>query len=146
MSQSSSAYVRQIRGHRALALIKELALGNKSQKELAKEYGYSESAISQFRQRKAAEIQAVIDKTEDEYASLWIADQRNRIAELQDLDEFISELIYSADKLDTAVVNAILRKTQILRNVAEERGHLSQKVETTGSVSVELIGIDLEGI
>lgn len=146
MSSSRIPKYVQIRGYRKLSLIKELALGNKTQKQLADEYGNTEQAISQFKIRNADAIQAVVDATDDEFAGLWIADQVNRIAEYQSLVEFLDDLIYPTTKLDTASVNAVLRKAQILRNVAEERGHLTQKTEATGDVRVEVVGVDVDAV
>jgi len=143
---STSATSRRIRGYRKLQLINELALGNKSQKQLAEEFGHTEAAISAFRKREAAAIQKVIDEKENEFAGLWIADQVNRIAEYESLHEYLQELVYSTDKLDTASVNAVLRMAQILRNVAEERGHLTQKTEASGDVRIEVVGVDTDSI
>ena len=141
-----SARSRRIRGYRKLQLINELALGNKSQAQLADEYGHTRAAISQFAKREAAAIQRVIDERDNEYAGLWIADQVNRIAEYQDMAEDLDALIESTEGLDTAKVNAFLRRTQILRNVAEERGHLTQKHETSGDVRIEVVGVDPDAL
>lgn len=146
MADSRSAYERQIMGARKYKLIRELALGNKSQKQLSDEFQTTEATVSRFKKRHAAAIQAIIDDLDNEYAGLSIADQRNRIIEYQAIDDYITELIYSSSHLDNALVNLILRKHQGLRNVAEERGHLSQKVETSGDVRVVLEGVDTEGI
>jgi hypothetical protein len=63
-------------------LIHELARQERSHTALAKDYGVTQSAVSQFAQRHADEIQAIRTDIEAEFSHLWVADKR-RIAEYQ---------------------------------------------------------------
>lgn len=107
----------RIRGHVARRLVRELAEGKLSQRELADKHGFSPQAISEFKSRNAERIAEVAANLDDQFAGLWIADKGNRIAEYMDDVERVNK------KLDRRVSGEMLRvKANALRSVAEELG------------------------
>lgn len=143
MTASTNKDNRRIMGHRKLRLIRELASGEKTRSSLAKEFEIDSATVTNFAKANADAINACIRSIDDEMAGLWIASQVNRIAEYQELAEKLDEIIFDESSTDTVVSNAILRKTTILRQVAEERGHLMQKVETSGKYNYVVEGVDM---
>lgn len=126
-----------LRGWVRLQLIRELALGEKTSLELGEKYGMTAGSIRGFATRNKAEIEHVKANIDDEYAGLWIADKRNRIAEYEaDVGQINTELAKETDD------RLIRTKAAVLRQAAEELGQLTQKVETTGQVNYTITGID----
>lgn len=111
--------LKKLRGHKKWQLIRLLASGNKTQKELGEQFGVSQATISQFNRNFADEIAAVKADLDDEFAGMWLAEKRSRVAE------------YEAS-LERSARNAELDpnpnwEKQVhtaLRNVAEELGQL----------------------
>lgn len=119
-------------------LIRQLALNEATQTELAAEYGCTQSAISQFAKRHAAEIEYQRNRAADEWAGLWIADKRNRVAEYQSEVERINAA------LDNETDPQLLRaKVSVMRQVAEELGQLKQEIEVTGRLTYVVEGVDM---
>src|ERR1700745_1509244 len=87
MTGASKAARSPLGGLRHRQVVRDLALGNFSQDELAEKYGVSQSAISQFKSRHAVEIAAVAADADDAYAGILIADKQARIAEDQGIHE-----------------------------------------------------------
>lgn len=121
------------RGWAQARLIRDLATAEKTQVELAAEYGVGQSAISLFGTRHAGEISALKARIEDEWAALWAADKFNRVAELQSDIEDIGK---GADEKLLRVKHAALRQ------IAEELGQLKTTVEVGGKVTYVIEGID----
>lgn len=93
-------------------------------RKLAKEYGVHSRSMEMFRKRHKQEILDARKLSEDEFVNLWISDKANRIAVYQD------EILRAVAAGDTRAV------TRILRNVAEEMGHLPSRMQLSGSVDV----------
>lgn len=106
------------------ALMRELALGKATQDQLAEKYGCGRYAITDFKRRHAAEIQAIQDRAVDEFAGIMIADKANRLAMYQEQVEA------AEDRGDWKLV------ARLLRQVAEEMGHLPSRVQVSGAVDV----------
>lgn len=119
-------------------LILDLAGHDRSQTDLAAEYGVDQSAISKFASRHREEIAVQRARLEDEFAGLWIADKRNRVAECQDDVEAINTAL--TDTTDEKLLRA---KLAIMRQVAEELGQLKTNIEVGGKLSYEVRGVDL---
>lgn len=134
---------RRVTGYRKLNLIRDLASGEKSRSQLATEYGITPASVTAFARTNAEAIQEILDNAAQDMAGLWIAKQRNRIAELEALAEHLDTIIYSESTWDANKLNAILRKTQVLRNAAEELGQLTIKTETTGKYNYTVEGVDM---
>lgn len=131
-------------------LIVDLALSGKSQEALADKYGVTQSAVSQFKARHRAEIQAVLDDRENEFAGIAIADKQNRLASYAHILETAlkptpktngkGELVFGKpdENGERPVIMEIDAGAALkaLRNVAEELGHLPNRVTLGGEVGV----------
>lgn len=127
-----------IRGWRAAALIRHLAVDKMSIDELAEMFDEEPNTVRSFKQRNRQAIQACSVDIENEYAALWIAKKVNRIAELQaDVDQINDSL---EDEADPAMFRA---KLQALRLVAEELGQLTQQITSTNKTQYEIVGVDM---
>jgi transposase-like protein len=133
-------------GHIRWKLIRELGQQELTVTELAARYDVTPGAISQFRDRHQAEVDAVKADIENEFAGLWIASKSARLAEYAADVELINEAIRTTveaelspaavaeleeagidvGKIDAALMAA---KHRALRSVAEELGHLPTKVQ-----------------
>ena len=127
-----------IRGWRAAALIRHLAVDKMSIDELSEMFDELPGTIKAFKQRNRQAIQTCSVDIENEYAALWIAKKVNRIAELQaDVDQINDSL---EDEADPAMFRA---KLQALRLVAEELGQLTQQISSTNKTQYEIVGVDM---
>lgn len=156
-----------LRGHVAHALIRDLAAGTQTDAALARKYGVGRSTVGDFKRRHAAEIADVRERQGEEFAGLWTAVKRNRIAEYQrDIDllnDMIEELAAppcpcSATDCDARIIRdprhllaVIKRKHAALRSVAEELGQLPNRMtlQVSGGeqpVRHEIVGIDPESV
>jgi predicted transcriptional regulator len=114
-------------------LITELALSDKTQTRLAEEYGVTQQSVSDFAARHANEIQVVREHTEDEFAGLALAVKANRLATYEDIVRRLTVQLNEADAIDEKTAASLAK---ILRNVAEELGHLPNRVTLGGEVGV----------
>lgn len=127
-----------IRGWRAAALIRHLAVDKMTIDELAEMFDEEPNTVRAFKQRNRQAIQTCSVDIENEYAALWIAKKVNRIAELQaDVDQINDSL---EDEADPAMFRA---KLQALRLVAEELGQLTQQISSTNKTQYEIVGVDM---
>lgn len=133
----------RITGHKKLRLIRELAAGEKTHAVLSREYGVTSRTIANFVNQHQVAISECIRALDDEFMGLWITSQVSRMAEYESLAERLDEIIFDADSPASVVATAIQKKALVLRNVAEERGHLLQKVETSGKYNYAVEGVDL---
>lgn len=125
-------------------IIRELALGDMTQRALAEKYDVSDAAITKFKQRNADAIAAVRADAEDEFAGLLIAQKVRRVAAYEDIlrsalapkpkitnkgtyviDPSTGEYVYEIDA--GAAMTA-------LKNVAEEMGQLVNRQSITGDM------------
>lgn len=121
-------------------LIRELALGEKRGVDLAAEYGVSRTSITNFKNRYAFEIEEVRNNLADEYAGLWVARKRERIAELQQAAE---KMARGSSPRDAEVL------VTILKAASEELGQLPARTQvnvSTENVTYQIVGIDPEDI
>jgi hypothetical protein len=144
------------RGHVKVALIRALATGEKSHRKLAAEHGVSPQAVDQFAERNADRIAAVAADLDNEFAGLWIADKRSRLAEYQAQADYIEALLNSDQDEEpadgkgrnrvTVSVAELLRTAQsALRAASEELGQLPGRVsvQITGDVHYAVEGVQL---
>ena len=138
MNPTGEGGEKRIRGHVALALVRELALGDSTQRDIAERYGYSEQSISLFKTRNADRIAAVQADEQNAYAGLWIADKAARVAayeaDVERVDEFLADGAPTADLMRV--------RHSALRSAAEELGQLKQTVETTQRITYAVEGVD----
>ena len=121
-------------------LIRDLAVAERSQTELAEAYGVSKNSITNFKRRHYMEIEEVKNNLADEYASLWVADKRKRIAEYQ---EAVEKMATGKTPRNMEVLN------NLLKSVAEEMGQLPARTQvnvSTETTVYEIVGVDPEDI
>lgn len=129
------------RGRRRLHMIQDLAASEMTKAEVAAKYGISETATYQFINRNKEDIERAQASLTDALMALWIANKYERIAANQGYVEILEEL---TELVENEKVPAILKTASgILRNVAEELGHLSPKDGSeVVKVDVHLHGVD----
>lgn len=142
------------------AIMVQLATGNKTQAAIAREYGCAESSLTEFKQRHADEIEAIRENAMDEFTGIAIAQKAARLEAYEDIlkkcmtptpkmagKEYVhdpskgNELVYEID------ANAAVK---VLRQVAEELGHLPSRIVLAGGLEVKtnytLNGVDPENL
>lgn len=132
---------RPVRGHLERApikhrLLRDLALGEMHQGELAEKYGCSRPAISQFKRRHTVAINSIRENLADEYAGVWVAKKLDRLRAYQDKAE---QMLDGRSPRDAEVL------VTILKAVAEELGDLPARAQvnvTNQSVTYQVVGID----
>lgn len=135
-------------------IVRELALGEQSQRQLAEKYEVSEAAISQFKNRYADEIEAVRQDTADEFAGILIAQKQARLAAYNDLYEkaivpspkvspsgkIVKDLIPDPDNPGGPWIEAVVVETDVraaalvLKQAAEEMGQLPTRLQIQGDM------------
>lgn len=101
----------------------DLASGEYTQVQLAAKYGVSQPAISKFKDRHAARILEIAEELNDEYVGILITKKVNRMEAYENL---FDEALEAGD-FKTA--------SRMLHSVAEEMGHLPNRVTLQAEVS-----------
>jgi hypothetical protein len=136
------------RGHIRYQVIRILAAGEKTQVEIAAQFGCAQNTVSDFAKKYAERIAVVRDKLDDDFAGLWIADKAQRLAEYEDDVQKIGELIEASEN-DSAIVKAQLgtlfrAKQAAVRAAAEELGSLPSRQELR--IQSEPVTYRIEGV
>jgi hypothetical protein len=121
-------------------LIRDFALGEKSGRELAEQYGCSVTSISAFKKRHSMEIEEVRNNLADQYAGVWVAKKIERIREYQNAAEKMASG-HSPRNQEVLV--------SILKAVAEELGDLPARTQVNISqenVTYEIVGVSVDDI
>lgn len=121
-------------------LVRDMAIGEKSQRTLAAQYGVSQTSISSFKRRHLMEIEEVRNNMADEYAGLWVAKKMERIAEYQQAAEKMAN--GSSPRNQEVLVS-------ILKAVAEELGQLPTRtaVQVSNETTVyQVVGVSVDDI
>lgn len=121
-------------------LVRDLAIAEKSQAELAEIYGVSQTSMSAFKKRNAMAIEEVRNNLADEYAGLWVAEKMKRIAEYQEAAEKMAKGV--SPRNQEVLVS-------ILKAVAEELGQLPARTQVQVNqqqVTYEIVGVPLEDL
>lgn len=121
-------------------LLRDFALGEKSQRELAVLYGCSITSISAFKKRHVLEIEEVRNNLADQYAGVWVARKLDRIREYQNAAEKMASG-ESARNQEVLV--------SILKAVAEELGDLPARTQVNVSNETtvyQVVGISEDDI
>lgn len=118
---------KPLSAHKKLNLMFDLAKGELPRSEIAKRYGVNESTIYRLAAvpANAESIRRIQEAGMDRLAGLWATDKGNRVAALQDSEEKLRE-----DRSPAAQ----RARQQALRNIAEELGQITQKVEGSHTV------------
>lgn len=134
-----------LRGQTALVLVRELALGVASERDLAEQFGVSGPAIHQFKRSHAEQIRTARLDIENAFAAQWVANKAARLAELQDDVERINDALDMVAPEQRPQFYAAKRAA--LRNAAEELGQLAPKAVNVGTaVRYEIIGVDMDAL
>ncbi len=118
------------------ALQEDLAKSGKSQAELAIKYGVTQGAISSFKKRHQAKIDLIREEAGDRYAGILIAKQEARLEAYQEMYE---AAVQAGDTKSQALA------ARVLRQVAEELGHLPGRITLAGEVGTRTT-YDLPGV
>lgn len=160
------------RGPRRAQLIRMLAQGDRTRAQLARYFDCDRSSITEFADRWKQEIETAKADIENEFADLWIADKRARLAEYQDdiarihtmqdrLGEIWAELrqgpdvakqevlMAEAEALSADAVQWARVKQAALRAAADELGQIPAKMQLMVDQSVTHVvieGVDLDDL
>lgn len=115
---------------RRLGLIRDLALGELTQEQLAVKYEVNRYSITAFKKRHLQDIEDCIAKADSEFRGIMVADKANRLATYQMM---LDRLLEKVKGMDSGERRDAIR---ILRNVAEEMGHLPSRMQISGAVDV----------
>lgn len=93
---------QQLRPYQRHEIYRLLAEGKMTQKEIAERYGVTPQAISHLSIQEAARIQTIREDFENEFAGMWIANKKARIAELENDASVAGRLVeYFTDQILT---------------------------------------------
>lgn len=121
-------------------LVRDFALGEKTGRQLAEQYGVSTTSISSFKKRHALEIEEVRNNLADEYAGVWVANKLKRIQEYQEAAEKMAR--GAAPRNQEVLVT-------ILKAVAEELGQLPTRTQVAVSSETtvyQVVGVSVDDI
>jgi hypothetical protein len=121
-------------------LLRDMALGEKTGRQLADQYGVSQTSISNFRKRHGLEIEEVRNNLADEYAGVWVADKLKRIQEYQQAAEKMAN--GTSPRNQEVLVS-------ILKAVAEELGQLPARTQVSVSSETtvyQVVGVSVDDI
>jgi predicted transcriptional regulator len=135
-------------GLKRLQVMRELAAGELTQRQLAEKYDVTQAAISQFGTRYATEIGAIKANMADEFAGILIAQKQARLAAYEEIaaialtrtpkvgnngkvvkhvnEDGETETLYEVDGRLAA---------QVMKQAAEEMGQLAARVQVSGDLS-----------
>lgn len=130
-------------------LIRELALGNQLQSELAEKYDVTPAAITYFKQRNADAIEAIRKDSNDEFAGILIVQKAHRLGLLEQL---IREALTPQPKVSASGRVAYVERddgtsemveeialdsaARMIKQVAEELGQLPNRLTLSGNVDI----------
>jgi len=132
-------------------LIVDLALSGLTQEKLGEKYGVTQQSISDFKARHEHEIAAVLADSENEFAGIALAEKQNRLATIERIVEIAlkpvpktngkGEIVYgkpdeNGERHPIMEIDAGAA-LKGLRNIAEELGHLPNRVTLGGEVGIK---------
>lgn len=131
-----------------LALIRELAVGELSQSDLAAKYDVDPSAIAHFAKRHALRIEQVRRDVANEFAGIAYAQLSNRVEMLDGLVEYGMSLLDDPDrqaKLSVGTAEILGQVRAAAHEIAEQLGQLPARgVKHEGGVKVtyDIVGVE----
>ncbi len=128
------------RGRARLALIRDLAMGEWSHRELAQQMGVTQTEVATFAAMHAMEVSevrsALAGELAIETAGLWVSKRQNRVAELQSDIESLEEDIAAARNVfgpgSKEHVNLLRTRLIALKQVADEYHPARLEKESSG--------------
>jgi hypothetical protein len=103
-------------------LMRELALGEKSRSDLAREFGVSHQYVTRFARQYERPIAKARANIEDKFAHMWIADKVARLALRQ-------VLVAARQRLPNRTAEDDRTIAQLLKDAAEELGQLPPRTQ-----------------
>ena len=127
--------------YQQLALMRQIAVNDKTMTALASDYGMTVQGIREFAKRHDNEITEIRDHMADQFAGLPLVRKENRLAEYEDA---IMRLREHPNSDHHEWVKA---EFQGLRNIAEELGQLPPRATVTVVPVIHVIeGVDVEDL
>ena len=125
-------------------LMREIALGDLNGVQLAEKYGVSTAAISQFKQRNAEGIKAIVADADNEFAGILIAQKAARLAAYEEQHRIAMQPTPKITNKGTVVIDPntgeyvyevnLSAAATMLKNAAEEMGQLPNRVQIQGDM------------
>ncbi len=115
----------KLAGYRKMQVCRWLAERKYTQTQIAEMLDCTPGAVANFAKRNADIINEIRENLEDEFAGMWIAQKRNRVAEYQAQADRLRLLIEQYDEPDAALIRA---HQAALKAVAEEMGQLPSRL------------------
>lgn len=125
----------KLRGWVKYSLVDDLVEGIKTYEALAVKYDVSPQRIGQFKKQNEELIEERRKNAADEFAGMWIAKKKNRIAAYEADVDRIDE--YDPDPQWTRIKHAALK------SVAEELGQLKSHIDVESRVAYTVDGVDM---
>lgn len=107
-----------------LGLIRDLADGQLTHEKLGVKYEVSRDSITAFKKRHEQEIKDCLARVDSEFKGILIADKANRLSAYEHM---LMQAMDEGNRKDAI---------RILRQVAEEMGHLPSRMQISGAVDV----------
>lgn len=140
------AHRGKLGGLKTHGLIRELALSDMRQSELARKYDVTEGAITQFKHKHAEAIAAVRADADNEFAGILIAQKAARLAAYEEQHRLAMQPTPKITNKGTVVVDPntgeyvyevnLSAAATMLKNAAEEMGQLPNRVTLDGEMGV----------
>lgn len=127
---------RKLRGWVKYSLVDDLVEGIKTYEALAIKYDVSPQRIGQFKKQNEELIDERRKNAADEFAGMWIAKKKNRVAAYEADVDRIDEL--ELDPQWTRIKHAALK------SVAEELGQLKTYIDAETRVNYTVDGVDMD--
>lgn len=140
---------RGLRGHRQDQLIRLLATKEYTQVQLGEMFDLDQSSVSRFASKNRDAIKEVASRLDDEFAGLWIATKRKRIAEYQQLVEDLEDLLLSEEfRANGNIADVARAKLTAFKQASEELGQLPGRVtvQHSGGLDIRVNGVDVEAL
>lgn len=132
-------------------VIRAIAMGDKTNTQIARDFGVTESAIRQFKQRHEFRIDQVRKALDNEYAGIALASKVARVATYSDQVLKILEVLEDPAQVARAGMGyAELARVaqQGMRSIADELGQIPTRsqVEVSGTLNCTVNGVELDAL
>ena len=122
-------------------LCRDLAISELNQSQLAVKYDCVPSAITEFKKRNTAEINAIRDDLENEFAGLWAANKANRIKVLEDQLEHVANRIGSGAEDEAGLLRVSQRAIMLIDEVLVHlTARIAVQADVTATVNYQVMG------